>query len=135
MVCVLVGVTPRQRRTLHMALRPVPQPVALDALVDTGANVTCYDSRAVKALQLRRRRFVIVNAPALGGWGGTRTEEASLTIVHPSGNPADDLVLATYPILELPLGALGYQMLLGRDVLAHCRLDYDGRADTFALEY
>jgi hypothetical protein len=49
-VRVLVGITPRQRRTLHMIHRPVPQPVALDALVDTGANVTCYDSRAVQAL-------------------------------------------------------------------------------------
>ena len=91
-VRVLVGVTPRQRRTLQQALRPVPQPVALDVLVDTGADITCYDSRAVNALQLRRRRVVIVNAPALSGWGGAMTEEASLAIVHPSGNPADDLV-------------------------------------------
>jgi hypothetical protein len=103
--------------------------------VDTGANVTCYDSRAVQALQLLRRRFVIANTPALGGWGGAMTEEASLTIIHPSRNPADDLLIASHPIIQIPLGALGYQMLLGRDVLAYCRLDYDGRASTFALEY
>jgi hypothetical protein len=59
----------------------------------------------------------------------------SLTLVHPSRSAKANLVLRNHPVLEQPLGPLGYQALLGRDVLAKCLLVYDGPSATFTLAY
>jgi hypothetical protein len=135
LVRVLVGIGASQRQKLRTAFRPIPQAVSLDALLDIGAETTCYDSQAVRALGLEFDTIITLNAPALGGFGLVSIEKASLTIVHPSGNPADDLVIPGIGIIDLPLNTLGYQLLLGRDVLNRCRLVYDGPAGTFTLEY
>jgi len=45
------------------------------------------------------------------------------------------LVLGNQTILELTLNTLGYQMLLGRDVLEHCRFLLDGPRRRFFLKY
>jgi hypothetical protein len=61
--------------------------------------------------------------------------DASLTVVHPSGNVGDNLVLRHLSVLDLQLGPLGYQALIGRDVLAACRFSYDGPGNRFRLAY
>jgi hypothetical protein len=38
-------------------------------------------------------------------------------------------------VLEVPLAGLGYQTLLGRDVLDHCDFLYAGRRQRFSLTY
>jgi hypothetical protein len=134
-VRVEVGVSRAHRRALQQAGHPVPPPVVLDALLDTGAETTCFDSQAVNALQLPHRGFVIVNAPALTGWLPRLALEAGLTVIHPSGVVAQNWVIPDQAIVELPLNAIGYEMILGRDVLTAGRLDYNGRAGTFTLEY
>jgi hypothetical protein len=48
---------------------------------------------------------------------------------------AQNWVIPDQAIVELPLNAIGYEMILGRDVLTAGRLDYNGRAGTFTLEY
>ena len=61
--------------------------------------------------------------------------EVRLTVVQPSGNAALDLVLPELPVVELSLAALGYQALIGRDVLTGCRFLFDGPAGRFELGY
>ena len=51
---------------------------------------------------------------------------ASVTVVHSSGEPGQALVLQNLLVLEVPLAGLGYQTLLGRDVLDHCDFLYAG---------
>jgi hypothetical protein len=60
---------------------------------------------------------------------------ASLTVVHPSGDLLQALVLQNLLILEVPLAVLGYQVLIGRDVLDHCDFFYGGRQQRFSLAY
>ncbi len=108
------------------------------ALLDTGAQVTCIDRAALAPLLapgLLPLRFVFVNTPATGGLNLQCEYGMSLTILHPSGNSQENLSLPDQPIIEQDLAGLGYQSLLGRDVLASCDLLYSGRGGTFALTY
>ena len=38
-------------------------------------------------------------------------------------------------VVEVPLAVLGYQALVGRDVLGRCRFLYDGPSGRFKLTY
>ena len=58
-----------------------------------------------------------------------------LRILHPSGNYRLNLALHETGIVEHKLGSPGYQVLIGRDILARCQFLYDGPASTFSLTY
>jgi hypothetical protein len=78
---------------------------------------------------------VTANLPGHGGLTVNALYDAGLTIVHPSGNPRDNLVVRDLTVLEVSLAALGYQVLIGRDVLARCRFLFNGPAGRFTLAY
>jgi hypothetical protein len=77
----------------------------------------------------------LANVPALGGLGIAVEYDAGLRILHPAGNTSHDLVFTDLPVLELDLGQVGYQALIGRDVLAVCNFFYQGPAGRFELIY
>jgi hypothetical protein len=58
-----------------------------------------------------------------------------LTVLHPSLRRRSHLVLPDHHVVEQPLGVLGYQAVLGRDVLAGCLVVYDGPAGACTLAY
>jgi hypothetical protein len=76
-----------------------------------------------------------VNLPAHGGLTFSILHDAGVTILHPSGRTQDHMAVLDLSVLELDLAALGYQALLGRDVLAQCRFVYDGPKGSFQLRY
>jgi hypothetical protein len=120
-VSVALGWSALNVRTLRAALRPIPPPVDAHALLDSGAEVTCIDHSLVHTLGFPLGGFTLANVPASGGLTLGIQHDVSLTIVHPSGNALLNLVLPDVPVLELSLAPLGYQVLIGRDVLNRCR--------------
>jgi hypothetical protein len=138
LVDVLIGLAAGDVRTLRLAGRPVPAPVAVRALIDTGSEGCCADPKVLApflAQGMTLLRFVFTNVPALGGISLGAEYAVDLTIVHPSGAPRANLVLRDHSALEQPLGALGYQALIGRDALARCLFVYDGPGERFTLAY
>lgn len=138
LVDVLVGLSAHTQQALRNAGRPVPAPVSLRALIDTGAEVTCIDPRLLSQLVaagLKHVRFVFSHLPAIGAINFAVEYAVSLSVVHQSGNPKNNLVLRNHPVIEQPLGAVGYQALLGRDVLDHCILVYNGPGRSLILGY
>lgn len=135
MVRVRFHLPPSERRLIRAAGRAVPVPIEVRALIDTGAETTCLDSRVASRLGLPLADMGMTNAPALGGWGIDVRVRAEITVVHPSGDPKDDLVIDELEITELDLSAVGYDALIGRDLLAFCILTYDGLSGTFTLAY
>lgn len=122
----------KRLRARHAAGLAVPQPVEVDALLDTGAQNTCVEPAVVTRLGLPFATGGLVNMPATGGLAVAYSHMASLTVLHPAG---DHLVFHNLLVLATPLNTFGFEVLLGRDVLSRCRLVYDGRAGTFALRY
>jgi hypothetical protein len=135
LVDVELGWSASRVRQLRAALRPVPSPVRAKALLDTGAEMTCVDSPLIQMLGLPFGGTVTANVPAHGGVQFLAIHDASLIIFHPSGNPPDNLLVRDLSVLDLSLAALGYQVLIGRDVLAKCRFAYDGPKSRFRLAY
>ncbi len=135
-VQVEVSVGRTVRRSLLALHRPIPQPIAVAALIDTGADVSCLDSQALTRIALQRQRaFLRVNAPGASGWPYLPAYFAGLTVLHPSGRRTANLAIPDILVADVALGMTGCELLLGRDALANCRLDYDGRAGTFVLDY
>ena len=131
LVTVEIGYSAVDARQLRMALRPVPPGVAVQALIDSGADMSAVDSTALAGWGLPVQVFVQANVPG-AGLRYFRQREVSLTILHPSGL---NLRLGNLTVVEMPLGAMAFQALIGRDVLALCRFLYDGPAGQFELGY
>ncbi|HYH68506.1 MAG TPA: hypothetical protein VD866_27690, partial [Urbifossiella sp.] len=89
-VSVLIGVGKGERTRLRKANSPIPQPKAIIALIDTGAEVSCIDPSVVPGLGLASKGFTLANLPAGGGLSATVEHSATVRIPHPSGDPRDD---------------------------------------------
>lgn len=135
LVAVEIGLSRAEVRRLRHAARPIPAVVSLRALLDTGAECSCVDPHAVGTLALPVQNIGLANVPAVGGLVPTILRDASLTVVHPSGDSRLNLVVADLSLAEVSLAALSYEVLIGRDVLDRCRFLYDGRGRRFRLTY
>jgi hypothetical protein len=138
LVDISIGLTAANVQTLRTAGQPIPQSLSLHALIDTGAEFTCVDPAALAPLLsvgLSPSRIILANLPVTVGLNATREFFVTLTVIHPTNLPRANLVLRNHPIIEQPLGPLGYQALLGRDVLEHCLLVYDGPGRSVTLAF
>lgn len=134
-VPVRIGIAAADVQALRAAGRPIPQPVETTALIDTGAEITCLDPSVLARLALPFIGITPVNMPAGGGLTGGARHAGSLVVPHPSGRPRDDFRVPTVTFTEIDLGALGYEMLIGRDLLVLCVFRLDGPNRTFTLDY
>jgi len=135
MVAVEIGQSRSEVQRLRNAARPIATPVSLQALLDTGAECSCVDPQALATLTLPLANIGIVNIPALGGLTPVAQHETCLTVLHPSGDARRNLVVDGLLVAETFLATLGYQVLIGRDVLSRCRFVYDGPGNWFRLSY
>jgi hypothetical protein len=135
LVDVLLGWSAAGAQQQRVALRPVPPPLQARALLDTGAEITCVDGGLIQQLGLPFGGTVAANLPAHGGLTFAALHHASVTVLHPSGHSRDHLVVLNVTVLEISVSLLGYQVLLGRDVLARCGFLYHGPRNTFRLAY
>src|SRR5262249_19421286 len=90
LVPVLIGVSAASVQALRAGLHPIPQPVAVNALLDTGAEITGIDTSIVQQLGLPSSGPILANLPAHGGLTIGHLHRAGLTVVHPSGSPRDN---------------------------------------------
>jgi hypothetical protein len=128
-----------RRRRAH---QPIPQPISVLALLDTGAERTCVDPTVVTRLGLPFSGTGLMGAPGVGVGpavlGGSilgASYEAGLVILHPVTKPPSNLVVHELVVDELPLANFGIEAVIGRDVLALCILVYDGPAGSVTLAY
>jgi hypothetical protein len=124
------------------AMSPIPQPVSVVALLDTGAERTCVDPSVVTRLGLpvsgtglSLAPGVGTGVPALGGSTVNFSYEAGLIILRPVTKPPSNLVIPELLVDELPLAAFGTEAVIGRDVLADCVLVYNGPAGSATLAH
>ncbi|MBX9628632.1 MAG: hypothetical protein K2X82_32845 [Gemmataceae bacterium] len=138
LVPILVGLPFALVHSRRASGSPIPPPVVAEALIDTGADVTVLDPAVLAPLVasgLPVRRTVFVNSPALGGVAPLFEYEVGLTVAADPGVPKSGLTIRTLLVVERQLGALGYQALVGRDVLDQCVLVYDGPGRRAVLGY
>lgn len=138
LVKVRIGFGATAIQSLRQQGRAIPGPIDIMALIDSGAEVTCIDKHSLAPLVARGltfRRFVFANIPALGGLIPSSEYVTSVTLVHPADPARSGSLGRDVAILEQSLGALGYQAVIGRDILDRCLFIYDGPSKSFTLGY
>ena len=104
----------------------LPAPERGLALIDTGATSTCIDDTAAATLNLP-----VVDVVTVASASHASTQQN----VHPIqievvGLP---ITIAAPRAIAAPLAAQGLLVLIGRDVLQHCTLFYNGLSGSFSL--
>jgi hypothetical protein len=131
-VDVLIGVNPARANAYQMAKAPIPAPVSARMLIDTGSNATMVEAGLLAQLRLPTSGQVPVYTPSTGTTPVRRPRfDVSLTLLH----PLLPFTIDTFSIVRCPPFGGTIQGLLGRDVLAHCLLVYNGPAVTFSLSF
>jgi hypothetical protein len=129
LVTARIGITEQRRRQLQAAGAAIPSPVPVTLLVDTGAALTALDEKVIEALALTPTGELEVHLAKTSSKG--RRFDVSLLLPAPEG-PA--MLLHALPVFEGNF-RFGVDGFLGRDVLAHCVLVYDGPARRFTLAF
>lgn len=116
--------------------QPVPRPVRIRALVDTGASCTCIDPSVLAELKLTPTGSVSVNTPSTGATPHT-ADQFDVALLIPGPDPAAaPLVFDTIPVVSSELlNAQGFHSLIGRDILDLCLFNYNGAVRLFTLAY
>lgn len=135
MIEAFIGVSEPRFNALTAAKLPIPNPVLIKALVDTGASHSAVDPAILKTvLQLSPRRIAKTMTPSTGATPHKcYTYDVSIHI--PMGTATALFSKMVWEVSGLELKHQGFEMLLGRDVLASGILVYDGKANTFALAF
>jgi len=143
LVQVHLGLSTVARQALWKQSKAVPPAIQKIGLLDTGAEGTAIDTQAVlsqlQQMGVQRTNFGLTNTPALGGLAGSVSWMIDFVIIPPwqgRARPAfAPLVRRNLPVEDLNIGRLGYDVLIGRDVLNSCRFDFDGFSSAFWLTY
>lgn len=134
-VSIMVSV-PRQH-ALMAAGQPVPPGVQATLLVDTGATCTTLDRSIIQTLQLQPTGNVQVHTPSTGSTPVTQQlYDIGLVLVgqSPNGMPTGHM-MQSLPVLESDFSAQSIEGLIGRDVLAQCRMTYAGPDGLMLLSF
>ncbi len=130
MIDVLVGVSNPKKQALLAAQLPVPNPVPIRALIDTGSSCTCLDPTIIQQLGLVATGTTPMITPTTGpNPVNCNQYDIHLILVH----PALHFNLLALAVVESQVLHQGFHLLLGRDVLAGCHLSYQGHSQTFSL--
>ena len=131
----IVTVSQPKAAALHAAQQPIPGPVTIRALVDTGASCTCVDPAVLTSLQLTPTGSTTMHTPSTGAAPATADQYDVGLAIYAAANQAP-LFLTTVPVIGAALvHAHGIHALIGRDILSQCVLHYNGATGTFTLAF
>lgn len=105
---------------------PVPGITSVEALVDTGANISCIDNLLASQLNLP-----IVDRQPIGGVGGRHIANVYLAQLHVRS--LNFTVYGQFIGIDLQAGGQRHSALIGRTFLAHYTMTYEGRTGTVIL--
>lgn len=135
-VDLLVGLSGPDVTRLRRARRPIPQPLAIRAVVDTGAHLTCIDADVFSGFGLAPTGSTTIQTASSGGTVlNVDQYDLTLTILHPSGNRQLDLTLGTVLVCDAALVPTGIPALIGCDILRRYAFLYDGPNGVFEFTY
>lgn len=111
--------------------------IVFQALVDTGADVSCITPAVANELRMEAHEIDAVRAPGApdGFLCFLYRVDVSLLFANPDGpHPTRILISEALLVYEMHLPDTFHQAILGRDLLEHLALRYDGPVGTFSLE-
>jgi hypothetical protein len=135
MINLVVTVSAARRAALQAANAPIPNAQSIRGLVDTGASHTCIDRSVFQALQLQPTGSVPMHTPSTAGVP-MAADTYDVGIFIPCGPTTVPYARANMQVSAADLlDAQGFHALIGRDVLAHCVMMYNGTMQIFTVAY
>ena len=132
LVEVLVSVTASRHYVLSRFQLPIPEPVRVRALIETGAAYSCCDLAVFSLLNLVSTYEVSILTPGTGAVPQQMKQyEVDVTIVASQGQITSPFKRVAD--VEASLAAQGVHALIGRGILDRCLFLYDGPNATFSL--
>lgn len=131
----VVGVSQARADALTKAGQPIPKPVPIRALVDTGASCTCIDTAILKGLGLSPTGSALLMTPTTGATPHAADQYDVGLLIPPAAPHHLPYVLGTLPVTASDLSVQGLQALIGRDILRDCLLAYNGTMGFFTLAF
>ncbi len=127
-VCqVRIGVSGPTQELFKQQGKPVPSPVEIMALIDTGASGTAVKPEVIRQLQLVARGVAQIATPSSSAHP---CDVYDVSLTFPNG-----VMIPLITVMEVPLEGQRIQGLIGRDVLANGILIYSGYTNTFSLSF
>ncbi len=125
-VQVMVGIEQNIAQQLLAKGLPLPEPVAGVALIDTGATSTCIDVGIAEKLNLP-----VVDVVSVVSASHADTKQN----VYPALIEVVGIAIKfnAFRAIGVPLAAQGIDVLIGRDLLQHCTIFYNGIVGSFTL--
>jgi hypothetical protein len=135
LVPVRFDITHSERRKRWKLRQPVLHAIDTMALVDTGAECSCITVSLADKLALPLATINFVNMPSTFGLVPALFREAELTLCNQGRDPLQSRIWPILHVMEIDLVKLGYEAIVGRDLLANCEFIYNGNNSTFSLSY
>src|SRR5262245_50646196 len=117
---VLIGVNGRGSAALLAAGQPIPTPVWVRALLDTGTDITCVAPACLRRLGLTG--IGSSSTHTVGGSFKADLFEVSLSISGPAGKAGPMHVREQLVVMEWLHAPPNIEALIGLDVLSECLL-------------
>jgi hypothetical protein len=128
---VLIGLDGRSTTALVAAGTPVPRPLLVRGILDSGSSITTVNRQVIQALGLPL--FAQHSTQTVAGTVAVNLYDASLSIPPMGRLTASLLVLSDLLVMEPMHPLVGIDVLVGRDVLAHLLSIMDGPQAAFTL--
>jgi len=130
---VIVGLNGADTSALVTAGKPVPAPIGVQGEIDTGSNVTAISPWVFQKLGLSSPGRS--STQTASGQVSVNLYEVSLAVLQISHQYHPSLTLPSVLVCELAITLPGVDVLIGLNVLLHCKLILDGPAGVFSLEF
>ncbi len=133
---VLVGPNYEAVIRLERQGRVAPAALRVRGLIDTGASHSSVDPSVLSALRLSAAGLAQMHT-ASTGVTSSRVEAFDISLLIPAANTNQEaFVLPNLRVHAVELTATqNFDALIGRDVLQHCVLTYNGAMGWFTLAY
>jgi predicted aspartyl protease len=119
---------------LAKANQPVPQPIRIRGLIDTGASCSAIDPAVSQALGLVSTGTVDICTPSTSA-ANHACDQYDVLIAIYMDPPDVHIASVTIPVISAPLAHMGIQALIGRDILDQALLIYNGKSQQITLAF
>lgn len=134
LIHVYIGVSAPRLLALQKAGQEIPNAPLVKALVDTGASHCVVDSTIPALLGLSPRRIAQTITPSTGAVPHKcLTYDVSIHV--PLGAATALFSKTAWEVTSLELKHQGFEMILGRDIMADGLLVYDGKTGIFTMAF
>lgn len=125
---ILQGFIGPSRELINALRSEVAAPIPVSALIDTGAAATVITTETALLLGLRSVGAVSIHTP-------TTIDPVLCRQFHVNVYLSALFAIENVIVIEAPLTGQPFQCLIGRDVLSHGVLTYDGVRSRFGLAF